>query len=591
MIVYGDPSYEADLHAFATELRHHALGTRSFPPGRDRLDPARQLLVRVGQLEQALEDTAPGHPATASVRSATDLAGAAFVSDWDVLSGSRAHANGGPDAIDRLADLLHDVRSAPSLSVRVKVPEGFAFYTLYPEQYCVAASRWCDENATAAAAGVRRVLVAGVRSIGTSLSAVVAAVLTARGFDAVRVTVRPTGHPFDRRTTLPGDVAAHGFTHALVVDEGPGISGSSMAAVAQACEDIGIPPEHIAFLPGHGHEPGHAASATVRQRWTRTKRYVVPLADLRWGGRSLPELLAAATERLLGCRIFGVADFSAGQWRRQIVAGAAGPTPLAFAPFERTKYLATTSLGRSLLWKFAGLNGAAEQDFARLIALADKGWTPAPRALEHGFIAVGWHDAQGLTPQAIPKSITSGTLWDYISAAAGPPLSPDEQRESLRRLSEMLFWNTKESLGDVAADRTRRWADRMDTRPRSLAVPRYGDGRLAPHEWLVSWPRWLIKTDPVGHDRDHTIVGPQPLAWDVAGALVEWQLDSLPFPETAPIDPAELPFYRAAYAAFRLGMCSLCASMLAPDAPDHARLLHAADRYRADLRRTFAHAP
>jgi len=90
--------------------------------------------------------------------------------DWNVLRGTSDPDRDRPDEIQRLGDLLHDLRSTPDFTVRVKVPEGFAFYTLYPEQYCAAASRWCDEHATSA----RRVLVVGVRSIGTSLSALVA---------------------------------------------------------------------------------------------------------------------------------------------------------------------------------------------------------------------------------------------------------------------------------------------------------------------------------------------------------------------------------------------------------------------------------
>jgi hypothetical protein len=155
----------------------------------------------------------------------------------------------------------------------------------------------------------------------------------------------------------------------------------------------------------------------------------------------------------------------------------------------------------------------------------------------------------------------------------------------------MLYWNTKESLGDAAADRASAWSDRITARPRLASVPRYGDGRVAPHEWISTPHGRPIKTDCTGHDRDHTIVGPQPLAWDVAGALVEWQLDALPLPEDAPIDLVELPYYRAAYAAFRLGQCALCASMLQAGHADRTRQLEAADRYRADLQRTLAHAP
>jgi hypothetical protein len=589
MIVYGDPSFQADLHSLAAELRHCASLALPRSRGWDRLDRSRALLIRAGQLEQALEDASPAHPAFSAVRHATDLAAAALVSDWHALDGtSRAAEDPGPCAIHRLLETLQEVHATPDLALRVKVPEGFAFYTLYPEQYCAAAAKWCEDHIT----GAPDVLVVGVRSIGTSLSALVGKVLTSRGIVAHRTTLRPTGHPFDRRATLDGAAAASRPTHALIVDEGPGISGSSMAAAAQACEDIGVPADRIAFLPGHGHEPGHAASAVVRECWSRTKRYVVPLADLRWGDRSLPDLLAVATERLIGSPVTHVHDLSAGQWRSRVYPPDQ-PFPAVCVPFERTKYLVTTTLGASLFWKFAGLTGAADQDFARLTRLAQQDWTPAPVAIEHGFIATSWSPTGGRSTASTGNAngafngYARGALARYILDAAGPPLSPDEQRESLGRLREMLYWNAREALGDAAADRANALSDRIVARPRQYPVPRYGDGRLAPHEWLLAPKGHLMKTDCAGHDRDHTIVGIQPLAWDVAGALVEWQLDSLPLPEDAPVDLAELPFYRAAYAAFRLGMCTLCASFLQPGDPDHTRLLEAAERYRADLERTL----
>ena len=78
----------------------------------------------------------------------------------------------------------------------------------------------------------------GVRSIGTSLSAVVAAVLGERGCDVATWTVRPHGHPFDRRLALGPGLAARlserSDAELLVVDEGPGMSGSTFAATERS---------------------------------------------------------------------------------------------------------------------------------------------------------------------------------------------------------------------------------------------------------------------------------------------------------------------------------------------------------------------
>ncbi|CAA9380711.1 MAG: hypothetical protein AVDCRST_MAG64-626, partial [uncultured Phycisphaerae bacterium] len=123
-------------------------------------------------------------------------------------------------------------------------------------------------------------------------------------------------------------------------------------------------------------------------------------------------------------------------------------------------------------------------------------------------------------------------------------------------------------------------------------VPAYGDGRLAPHEWLRTSDGRLLKTDCVGHDADHTLVGRQPVAWDVAGAMVEWGLDessARPLLDgfraaggrVAPL-PA-LSIYVAAYAAFRVGMCSMCAAMCGHDPAEQARLRTAEESYKGQL--------
>ena len=182
----------------------------------------------------------------------------------------------------------------------------------------------------------------------------------------------------------------------------------------------------------------------------------------------------------------------------------------------------------------------------------------------------------------------------YVADVAGPPLSPGEQAAALGRLREMLYWNTWESLGEAAAEWTRAWGDAAARLAPAGPVPCYGDGRLAPHEWLRAADGRLVKVDCVGHDADHTAVGRQPVAWDVAGALAEWGLDDaaagplLGAFEAAggpPVPPPLLTFYRMAYAAFRVGMGSMCADMSGHDSDEQARLRAAAGSYTRELAR------
>ena len=78
-----------------------------------------------------------------------------------------------------------------------------------------------------------RLLVVGIRSIGTTLSAVAAAAARARGIAAERITVRPQGHPYNRTAEFTAEQmaavsrAVSSGASFVVVDEGPGLSGSS----------------------------------------------------------------------------------------------------------------------------------------------------------------------------------------------------------------------------------------------------------------------------------------------------------------------------------------------------------------------------
>src|SRR5437868_3255123 len=117
----------------------------------------------------------------------------------------------------------------------ISPPEGFAYYGLHPLDFARATSHLSSR------AG--RLAVIGIRGIGTTLSAAVTAAL---GQAATRITVRPTGHPFDRQ--LHFTAAQRDWIRArksqdcnfLIVDEGPGLSGSSLLSVGEALRDKGI---------------------------------------------------------------------------------------------------------------------------------------------------------------------------------------------------------------------------------------------------------------------------------------------------------------------------------------------------------------
>ncbi len=123
--------------------------------------------------------------------------------------------------------------------------EGTAFYALYPEAIALAARDL----------GAGPFHVVGIRSIGTTLAVVAAAALEA----GTPESLRPVGHPFLRRIEAhPArrDRLLAGGGTVVVVDEGPGLSGSSFGAVADWLEAGGLPRDRLAFLPGHGGDLG-----------------------------------------------------------------------------------------------------------------------------------------------------------------------------------------------------------------------------------------------------------------------------------------------------------------------------------------------
>lgn len=573
MIVYGDPARAGLAGALLARLQTRLaalLQTRVADT-----DALRALLIEAGEMEQAARDGLPDLPATVLLQTVTDRAADAFHSRWTGTGDV-------PAALAAMGRALESVDLPEAAHLTVKVPEGFAFYALYPEQYVVAARRWAEEHRESAPT-----LVVGIRSIGTTLSAIVAATLRAAGREVRRLTVRPTGHPFDRTTDIdPRHVDGAGW--ALIVDEGPGLSGSSFAAVAEALAAAGLDRRRIVFLPGHGGEPGNqAASPTVRAWWAETPRYVTPLSDLRWNGLPLPEALAARTVERFG-PVRRTEDLGGGLWRRAAYPDPAG-WPAVCAPFERPKYRCLLDDGTSVLWKFEGLGNEAAA-FARLASLGE--WTAPPLDTALGFVAVPWIEGARLSSADAADPGVLAHVGRYIARGAGPPLSPDERSAAHERLTEMVYWNTWEALGEEAAARTRVWSAAARDADTAAGAPGYGDGHLAPGEWLRTPDGRILKTDAAGHDADHTIVGRQPLAWDIAGAWVEWGLDKK---TAAPLLDAagpgtELAFYRLAYAAFRLGQTSFCAGLVAHDPEEQGRLRRAAAFYGETLTRLLASA-
>jgi hypothetical protein len=585
MIVYGEPQYTAPANSFLAALRSRLSGSNP-----DSLEELRSLLIQAGLLEQALRD----HRETSAISKClrqqaaqlTDAAAMAFHLVWARLNPfPRAVAEGEAAAwLGKMSLVLQQLDVPRDLSLTIRIPAGFELHAVFPEQYCAAAAAWCEKRA---GMWPKRATVIGLRGIGTPLSAVIGATLHARGWDVLRCTVRPVGPPSAREVEL-SECHLDETICGIVVNDGPGTSGSSMAAVARALAIAGVP--DISFFPGHGGGPGPAASAEIQKRWVKTPRYATPLTELKWNGRTLPELLAGKSREFHGgsapFEVFD--DLSAGRWRRFAFANET-EWPAATARFERTKFRCADRNGNAVLWKFAGFHGPqdAELAFIRMQHRAQELSVPEPLGIFHGFVAMPWIEGRRLVRADGRKPAVLAHIGRHLLAAAQPPLEPADAQVALLGASEMLYWNTKAAFGDAAAEGMRPW---MEAAEQNEIPFSYGDGQMEPHQWIRTPAGELFKIDCTRNGGERTIIGRQSLLWDVAGALIEWDLDPhAAGPLLAPIldhgiriDPQALAFYQAAYAAHRLGLVH--ASLEHPgSAAEKGRLMDACDFYRNKL--------
>jgi hypothetical protein len=486
MLVYADRSEPADPQYAIQSIAEQLKVAEQMPPGLDRHSHLVRALIEAGQLEQAFAD-----------------------------------AGGASDALNlftyRLAQcVVHSVDShfsdtgplpvPPALlgreQLELRLPEGFAFYAVYPEAFATAARRLNLR-------GTPKVI--GIRSIGTTLGAIVAAALNA----PPHVTIRPFGDPFQREAELPTGIVDRKADY-VIVDEGPGQSGSSFASVASWLRERGVPFERIAFITSHSGEPGPEASDRTRQLWAQVQRVTAEF-DESW-----------LTKR------FGPLE----QFRRG----------------ERLKFLGWHDGGRVLL-KFAGLGGIGERKLRMAEALHDAGFTPEPLGMVHGFLVERWVDGEPLDEDDKPVE----RIGQYIGERARLFPAEPNSGASIDELVTMCRRNISLALGDEAV----RALDGFDVPGLTARVRRRRtDNKLDREKWLRLSGRALLKTDALDHHQSHDLIGCQDVAWDVAGAIAEFQLSgpeqrSLIAATGLDVDPELLAFCRVAYLAFRLGHASI----------------------------------
>jgi hypothetical protein len=573
VLVYGDRAQTRRPRELLGDIAAGLRAAEQAAPGPSRHDLLIRAFIEAAGLAQGVADAEFEQRGLDDLSPAQDAAMSLLVA---LARGLAASASSGfrgvgpTEAWPRLRALAALPLPEP---LRIRSPEGFAFYAVYPEAYLKAAAEhpWPAPP-----------LVIGLRSIGAGLAALVAAAAAARK----TITLRPCGPPFGRELKVSRRIrvllAAHAGPFAIV-DEGPGLSGSSFGATLDLLADLGVSEDRIVCLPSHAGEAGPRADPRRRARWARLARPVAGFEEV-FAGKPLSGWFCDLTGE-----IGRVEDLSGGAWRRD----AAGEPPPAHTAQERLKFRLHAASGRWLA-KFAGLDAGGEARFERARALHRAGFSPEPAALRHGFLLERWEDAAPLGQ--LPRARLVEQLAAYLAfRAAAFPAEPWEGA-SREQLVEMARVNALEALGEAAAGLIAGLAERAAAAA-PPGRPVHVDARLHLWEWRRTPDGRLLKTDAVDHSAAHDLVGCQDIAWDVAGAALEFGLAAAEVGRLcAAIEaatgqrpsPAALAFFDLCYPAFQAGYWRMAEAVAAPE--ERVRLAAQAARYEGRLARLAAAA-
>jgi hypothetical protein len=475
----------------------------------------------------------------------------------------------GGDPVSDFKSLIIAARATPVLEhLNISIPEGFAYYALHPLAYA--------ELLHKISVPANYLVVVGIRSIGTTLSAVTAAEARLRGMEVRRFTVRPQGHPYNRQTELALSQLAlvqnAGFYSATfaIVDEGPGLSGSSFLSVAEALEQAGVPSEKIVLLSSHAPNADALCASDAAQRWKRF-HCVAAVAE--------PQRPDQASDFIGG-----------GHWRSRLLANES-EWPAAWTSFERLKYLSppeqanpglldhkllNPKLLNPRLFKFAGLGHYGDRVFECELKIAEAGFGPTPKRESDGFISYPWIAGMNGHPMAA-SDISENVLARVAEYCAFRVETFATECPDFNMLQQMAEHNLRELKLDVPVELR-------------LERPAIVDGNMQPHEWLLTKEGRMLKTDSGSHGDDHFFPGPTDIAWDLAGAIVEWRMDDQQAKEFLDLyrrasgddASARIDGFIKAYAVFRAAYCVMAANAM-NGSDELPRLERAAAGYHAIL--------
>ena len=480
-------------------------------------------LLLAGEVECALSDC--GWASAAKAQEITDILAALFLQEAGDLA--------------KLQSLAAEVANDLPETVRISHPEGFAYYALHPGDFA---------DAVAKMVSCRLVGVVGIRSVGTTLSAVVAGTLRRIGVRASRITVRPVGHAYDRKTELEGAQRAwlreqqRQQAMFLIVDEGPGLSGSSFLSTAESLmrEEIGA--ERITLLGTRDVDPGQLCASDAGARWGRFEwRRVASRISERF--KNATSLCGGAWRQFfLPVRIDGCEIPCLSRTERGRDAAPVWPE------MDGVKYW---SRDRTRVFKFEGLGEIGTEIRERSRVISEAGFGPGVEDARDGMSSYEFVPGKAL---AVPDLSTAvlDRMAEYCAFRAAA-LRSDHTLDG--QLEEMVRFNYSQETGRECPVSPEIF--------RSVCAV-IADARMSPHEWIARADGRLVKVDGARDGDDHFFPGPVDITWDLAGAIVEWELDRgaqeyllRRFQEKSGIKPENVSAYLLAYSIFRASYCKM----------------------------------
>jgi hypothetical protein len=530
---------DSDLWIFR-DGRRTVSGTSMLRDLRRRLASPNEVLdtlIQAGEFEAALSDAES--PDACQASALTDaLAYKVCTGDWQ--------AGESPQQIAANINVPESIEVSP--------PEGFTYYALHPLDFA--------KSITRIPAGPQACAVIGIRSIGTTLGAMTTAALRSSGRPVTRITVRPTGHPYSRTTDFNPEQnrwiqeCLSTGSQFLVVDEGPGRSGSTFLSVAEALVRAGVPGENITVIGSRQFDPQSLCADHAADRW-RNFRFL--------------STIPSVSTRFENCLYLG-----GGEWRKYF-CGTEDQWAESWPQMERLKFL---SADRKTLFKFEGMGPSGADIRSRAFALADAGFSPDVTDAGDGFLAYTAVEGKPLRSDDL-----SASLLERMAEYCAFRISEFRcERSAPNELRQMLEFNVQQEVGTEL---------KLDPDDLDCSAPVLADGRMQPHEWIVSSSGDFLKTDAISHGDNHFFPGPCDIAWDLAGVAVEWQLGSEGldflldrFARKSGLQPGKIVPYMLAYCIFRLGFCKMATSTVR-GSREELRLDQAYRYYRRSAEQTL----